>query len=429
MESNSKKNSIISLVIIFVLLFGTWKGSDLLPSSEISSTKKIEQTVQAAKKAEEIRAVWISYIDLQNAGVSKMSKQKFEKYINSMFSKCVKLKMNTVIVQVRPFGDAMYASKYFPWSVVSSGRQGKYPGYDPLKYMVKAAHKKGLEIHAWLNPYRVTLSGTNVKKLSKKNQARKWRASSSASKRRNVLTFDGKLYYNPAKKDVRNLIVNGVKEIVKNYNVDGVHFDDYFYPALGTKYKSNFDAKEYKAYKKKCAKEKKKAKSIIAWRRSNVDTLVKQVYQAVKKIDKNVQFGISPAGNMNNLYASDRYYVDVKKWMKHTGYVDYICPQIYWSFTNKYCPYKKTVKRWVSAKKNSKVDLYIGLAAYRAGISKKEARSIGDTGWCKSKKELKKQVVAARKYKKVSGFVFYSYGNMVSGRLKTEVKNLKTVLK
>lgn len=429
MKSSSKKQSILSLLLIFTLVIGAWAGTGVISWNRNTEATKKENVVQAGKKAEEFRAVWISYIDLQNAGISKLSKAKFEKKIGKMFDKCVNLKMNTVIVQVRPMGDAIYQSKYFPWSAIASGKQGKSPGYDPLKCMVSAAHKRGLSIHAWINPYRVTLSGTNVNSLSTNNYARKWKKSSSSSKRRNVLSLEGKLYYNPAKKDVQNLIVKGIKEIVSNYDVDGIHFDDYFYPALGKNYKSNFDAKEYKAYKKNCKKNKKKAASIVQWRRNNINTLVKKVYKTIKSVDKTVQFGISPAGNLGNLYASDRYYVDVKKWMGNTGYIDYICPQIYWSFTNKYCPYKKTVKSWADIKKKKGVKLYIGLAAYRAGISKKEAKAIGDMGWSKSKKELKKQVVAGRAYSEVEGFVFYRYDNMVSSKLKTEVKKLKKVLK
>ncbi|MBQ1394168.1 MAG: family 10 glycosylhydrolase, partial [Lachnospiraceae bacterium] len=299
----------------------------------------------------------------------------------------------------------------------------------PLAYMVQSAHKKGLEIHAWLNPYRVMSNNMKTSYLASANPAKKWMNAKSSTKRRNVLSFDGAKYYNPAKRDVRNLIVNGVKEIVQKYDVDGIHFDDYFYPALGSNYKNNFDAKEYNAYKNACKKNKKNAMSIISWRRNNVNLLLKDVYSSIKKIDKNVSFGVSPAGNINNLYASDRYYCDVKKWMGTTGYVDYICPQVYWSFTNKYCPYTSTVKRWASIKKSANVKLFIGLAAYRAGISKSEARAIGDIGWSKSKQELKKQVVTARKYKKVSGFVFYRYDNMVSSKTKTEIQNLKRVLK
>lgn len=391
--------------------------------------EKDESVAYSGDSKEEMKAVWISYLEFSGARISKMSKKSFCTYIDKMFTNAKNLGLNTVIVQIRPSGDALYKSSYFPWSVYASGKQGKSPGYDPLACMVKAAHDKGLKIHAWLNPYRVTTTGTNVKALSANNQARKWRGASSSAKRRNVLSFNGALYYNPAKSDVQNLIVKGVKEIVQKYDVDGIHFDDYFYPSLGSKYKSNFDAKEYQAYVKNCKKKKKKAKSIISWRRDNVNSLIKNVYKTIKAVDKTVAFGVSPAGNISNLYASDRYYVDVKTWMKKSGYVDYVCPQIYWSFTHSICPYTNTVKQWAAIKKNSKVDLYIGLAAYRAGISTKEAKAIGDMGWTKSKQELKKQVIAGRKISKVNGFVFYRYDNLFSSRLTQERKNLRTVLK
>lgn len=427
---STRFQGICSLTLILVLLIAVWKGTSLIPTQLSNTAGKEEVLAQSINSSkEEMRAVWISYLEFGGANMSKMSKSSFQSYINKLFTNCKNLGLNTVIVQVRPMGDALYSSSYFPWSSYASGKQGKSPGYDPLAYMVKAAHNRGLKIQAWLNPYRVTTTGTNVKALSSDNQARKWRSSSSSSKKRNVLTFNGALYYNPAKSDVQNLIVKGVKEIVKNYDVDGIHFDDYFYPALGSQYKSNFDAKEYKAYVKRCKAQKKSAKSIVSWRRSNVNNLVKKVYKAVKSIDKNVEFGVSPAGNISNLYASDRYYVDVKTWMKSTGYVDYICPQIYWSFTHSICPYTNTVKQWAALKKNNKIDLYIGLAAYRAGITTAEARAIGDMGWTKSKQELKKQVVTGRKVSKVNGFVFYRYDNLFSSKLKQERTNLKKVLK
>lgn len=431
MKKNNNVSGIVSILIIFALVIGVWKGpvifDDIIKRDNLETSESVEAARVSGKS--EMRAVWISYLEFQTAGVNRMSKGQFQKYIDKVFNKCKTLKMNTVIVQVRPYGDAMYKSNYFPWSAVASGKQGRNPGYDPLAYMVQSAHKKGLEIHAWLNPYRVMSNNMKTSYLASANPAKKWMNAKSSTKRRNVLSFDGAKYYNPAKRDVRNLIVNGVKEIVQKYDVDGIHFDDYFYPALGSNYKNNFDAKEYNAYKNACKKNKKNAMSIISWRRNNVNLLLKDVYSSIKKIDKNVSFGVSPAGNINNLYASDRYYCDVKKWMGTTGYVDYICPQVYWSFTNKYCPYTSTVKRWASIKKSANVKLFIGLAAYRAGISKSEARAIGDIGWSKSKQELKKQVVIARKYKKVSGFVFYRYDNMVSSKTKTEIQNLKRVLK
>lgn len=425
---NSRFQGVCSLTLIFILLIAVWEGTGFTPKKLSYHVKKEEVISQSGNSKEEMKAVWISYLEFGSANMSKMSKKSFQSYIDKLFTNSKNLGLNTVIVQVRPMSDAFYKSSYFPWSAYASGKQGNNPGYDPLSYMVKAAHDRGLKIHAWLNPYRITITGTNVKALSSGNQARKWRSSSDRSKKRNVLTFNGALYYNPAKSDVQNLIVNGVKEIVKNYDVDGIHFDDYFYPTLGSKYKSNFDAKEYKSYVKKCKSKKKEPKSIVSWRRSNINSLVRKVYKTIKSIDKKVEFGISPAGNISNLYAQDRYYVDVKTWMKSSGYVDYICPQIYWSFTHPACPYTNTVKQWAALKKNSKIDLYIGIAAYRAGISKKEAKAIGDTGWTKSSQELKKQVVAGHKISKVNGFVFYRYDYLFSNKLKKERKNLKTVL-
>ncbi len=430
MEKHSKKESALSLILMIVILVGVWKGPELFQSVKSNHRVVETDTVQAAAtSSDEVRAVWISFLDFESAKVDKKSEKQFRKYVDTMFNKCVSAKLNTVIVQVRPLSDAMYSSEIFPWSKVISGKQGRNPGYDPLEYMVEAAHKRNLKIEAWLNPYRITLSSIKFSSLSASNPAVKWKKSSNSSERRNVLKFGGQYYYNPAKTEVRQLIVDGVREIVHNYDVDGIHFDDYFYPALGNKYKSLFDAKEYKSYKSSCKKNGEDAKSIVAWRRENVNKLLKGVYSAIKDIDSNVKFGVSPAGNINNLYGSDRYYCDVKKWLSSDGYVDYICPQIYWSFTQPVCPYTKTLKKWCNIKKNSKIDLYVGLAAYRAGISKKEARMIGDSGWGKSRKILKKQVVTARKLKKVSGFALFRYDNIVSSKTKKEMKNLKSVLK
>lgn len=387
---------------------------------------KTIRTIAIGEK--EMRAVWISFLEFGNAQICNMTESQYKSYINTMFNQIVKLNMNTVIVQVRPYADAMYASSYFPTSKYAVGKEGKKLAYDPLKYMVEAAHNYNLEIHAWINPYRITTTTTKVTSLSTKNKARVWRESDNKSLNRNVLTFDGGLFYNPAKKDVRNLIVNGVKEIVKNYNVDGIHFDDYFYPALGENYKKNFDYKEYSTYKTAREKNKQSVMGIIEWRRNNVDTLIKEVYKAVKSIDKKVEFGISPAGSMENLYTKDRYYCDVKKWMKEDGYVDYICPQIYWSFQQSYSPFAKTLLEWTSVTKSPNVDLYIGIAAYRAGITKAEAKTMNDFGWVNKTTELKDQVTYARQTGKVDGFMFYRYENLISSKAKKEISHLKSIL-
>lgn len=392
------------------------------PKATTKPTVTVTPTVAPTKTPEatkEMKAMWISYLEF---GSSAKTEAQFRKTVTQMFDNCVSYGMNTVIVQVRPFSDAMYKSSYFPWSKYASGTLGKDPGYDPLKIMIELAHKRGLKIQAWLNPYRITTGNTNVSALPASHPARKWANSSTSDVKRRVLSYGGNLYYNPSSSQVRTLIVNGVKEIVKNYDVDGIHFDDYFYPNLGTSYKTNFDAKEYDAYVEQCKKDGKTAKTIVKWRRGNVNALVKRVHTAVKGLDPNVEFGISPAGNIDNLTSSSAYYVDIQTWMSTDTYVDYICPQIYWSFNNAVCPYKATVKRWADLKKSDAVDLYIGLAVYRAGTTIEKE-------WSTSNTVLKRQVVYGRSVKGVSGFAFYRYDSFQTSTSKQEVKNLLPLLK
>ena len=393
-------------------------GDEVSSGSAISTGSSIT--------GDEVRGVWISFLSYSSKGYTK---QSFTNYVNTMFKKCKSKGYNTVFVHVRMFSDAMYPSKYFPWSVYSSGKAGKNPGFDPLKIMVDRAHSMNLSIHAWLNPYRISSSTTNVNSLPKNSYAYKWAKSSSKAKRRNVLKFNGGLYYNPAKSDVRNLITKGVKEIVTNYNVDGIHFDDYFYPNLGSKYRKNFDRTEYNSYVRNRKKNNRKYYGIVNWRRQNVDLLISNVYKTVKSTKKKVQFGISPAGNIDNLYLSWSYYCDVKKWMNSNKYIDYVCPQIYWTFTNKTCPFKKTCLKWAKLPRNKNVKLYIGLAGYRAGLSKSQAKAVSDIGWSKSNTILKREVLYGRSTKKVSGYVLFSYEDLSRKAASKEIANLKKIFK
>lgn len=166
-------------------------GDEVSSGSAISTGSSIT--------GDEVRGVWISFLSYSSKGYTK---QSFTNYVNTMFKKCKSKGYNTVFVHVRMFSDAMYPSKYFPWSVYSSGKAGKNPGFDPLKIMVDRAHSMNLSIHAWLNPYRISSSTTNVNSLPKNSYAYKWAKSSSKAKRRNVLKFNGGLYYNPAKKQM-----------------------------------------------------------------------------------------------------------------------------------------------------------------------------------------------------------------------------------
>jgi uncharacterized lipoprotein YddW (UPF0748 family) len=370
----------------------------------------------------EFKAVWISYLEFMNYGKNGFTEKSFQTAVDTMFDNVAKMNMNAVVVQIRPFGDAMYASQYFPWSRYISGTQGRDPGFDPLSYMVDAAHKRGLQFHAWLNPYRVTTASTDYSKLSKDNPARVWYEDKDKSNDRNVLSYGGNLYYNPSVKEVQTLITNGVKEIVENYDVDGIHFDDYFYPSLGSNYANNFDSVEYKTYAAECKASKKSALSIADWRRNNVNTLVKNIYATIKGINSSVQFGISPGGFYDSLTSNLGYYVDYKTWLSSSDYIDYICPQIYWTFSNKSYPYDKTLDKWLSFRTSPTVKVYVGIATYRAG-------STLESDWKNNVNELKEQVEYGRDTGMVDGFIFFRYDFFNNKTTKPGVDKLLAIMK
>lgn len=414
-----KKCKIVLTVLLTCLLLGNTLGSVAVNAAAASDA----QTEQTTANTDEYKAFWFSYYDYTayRAKYKKRNATTFKKYFTQAVKKGKSLGMNCIIVHVRPFGDAMYKSKYFPWSKCISGKQGKNPGYDPLKIMTQVAHANGMKIEAWINPYRVASGSTNYKKLSTKNPARKWH--NKKKTRRNVLAYKGSLYYNPAKAQVRNLIVNGVKEIVENYDVDRIHMDDYFYPAFSSSnVNSAFDAKEYRA--STMAKGKQ---NIVSFRREQVNMLVKAIHSAVKSIDPSVTFGISPAGNIDNLTSRYSYYVDINKWLNSSDYVDYICPQIYWGFKHPYAKFDRVTNRWMNAAKSKKVKVYIGIAVYRAGHNI-GAGSAERREWRSDANILKKQVQYARK-KGCDGFAFFDYQDLKSKKSAKAVKQLKKVLK
>lgn len=363
----------------------------------------------------EIRGIWLSYIDLAPMLTGK-SEEEFTQNIEGAFEKIMGFGFNTVIVQVRPFSDALYKSEYYPWSFICSGTEGQDIKYDPLKIMIQEAHKRNLRIEAWLNPYRVRTS-TSKEAISDKSPALKWINEGSDS----VIQYNGGVYYNPGKEEVRQLIVNGVIEIVENYNVDGIHFDDYFYP--GTE--SFIDEETYGNYLVNGG-----TLSLEDWRRENVNILVKQVYEAIKKIDSEVLFGISPQGSMNNNYNSQ--YIDVQKWVQNKGYVDYLCPQVYYGFENQSNDFVSAVESFSNLITEPSVDLYIGLAAYKIGTEDKWAGA-GAEEWINNNDMLKRQVEATRNFKNCSGIFIYRYDSLfnpapqASGQVNNEVENLKKV--
>lgn len=350
----------------------------------------------------EVRAAWITFLEFNSKGYTLNS---FNSRITEMFDKIAASGLNEIYVHVRPFSDAMYRSAYFPWSKYASGRQGVDPGFDPLAIMVNAAHSRNLKLHAYINPYRVCTEA-DFDKLATNSPAYKWLNDDDEDNDRNVLKFGNMYYYNPSSDDVIKLINNGVAEIVKNYDVDGVIFDDYFYPTLGSNYSSKFDAEEYNDYKL----ETTNPLSIVDWRRNNINKMVKTVYATVKKSGKNRTFGISPAGNLNNLRANDKYYVDIDRWGRESGYVDYIAPQLYWGFEHSICPFEPTVDKWVATVINPEVKLYIALPMHLAQAQ--------ETPEWKNNHDILGRMISSLRNKSVNGFSVYRYDFMTPAYLR-----------
>ncbi len=339
----------------------------------------------------EMRGAWISTVwnlDWPTVGSRNNQAQQKQEFV-TLLDKLQATGLNSVIVQVRPKGDALYSSSLNPWSDILTGTQGKNPGYDPLAFMIEETHKRGMEFHAWFNPYRITTSGTDVNALASTHLARKY----PSLVMKHEWVEDGKkqsaLVYNPGLPEVRKHIIDTVAEVVRNYKVDGIHFDDYFYPR-GT----YDDSIAYKNYGN--------GMSLENWRRNNGDLLIKEVNTKIKSINSSVSFGVSPRGIWKNATTDPAgsatkggqsyydIYCDSVAWIKN-GWVDYINPQIYWTFENSVAPYGVLVDWWAKQVKGTNVKLYIG-----HDVSKTEVAS-----------QIETQVNYSRGNSEVDGNIFF----------------------
>ncbi len=379
-----------------------------------------------AGPAYEMRGVWISYLDWEKLPADE---EGFQEGVNKLLDRCVELKMNTVFVQVRPDADAMYPSQYFPWSRFITGTQGEDPGYDPLDYFIDAAHERELEFHAWFNPFRVTGYLNRWDQLADTNPAKVWMDDEDPSNDRWVLKQNGEYYLNPSIPQVRQLIVDGVREVAENYDIDGVHFDDYFYPEVDNNDPNRwFDKPEYEAARVRYP--------LSQWRRENVNSLIRDVYSVVKETSSSIPFGVSPEGYVDHLRSINRQFVDIDTWVSEEGYVDYIMPQLYWGFEPKLsdgsvAPYafENNLRTWIDLRRKSKgkVRLYLGLAMYKAGSGTKDNNPVPE--WLRRNDIIKRQVEAGRTSGEVSGYCFYAYSSFQEKACQAEVANLMKIFR
>lgn len=362
-------------------------------------------TADTPESDEEMRGVWVSYMELSMENESSKTQKAFEDKFTEIAQKCRESGFNTLIVQVRPFCDALYKSSYFPWSHILTGTQGENPQYDALQIMCDICKENNLKIHAWINPYRVS-SNETPKKLSDNNPYIK-------NSEIGIKTDNG-IFLDPSNETAQQLISDGVKEIAENYDVDGIQFDDYFYPTED----ENFDKKQYEAYIEKYGKEN--SMSLDNWRMQNVNTLICKVYRTIKSVDSSVEFGISPQGNIGN---NDGLYADVKSWCTCKGFADYICPQIYFSLENPALTFEDCLNSWISLDFDENVKLYVGLGGYKAGKGEYDEET-----WLLSDSILADEYDILRNNKSVRGFMLYSYNSLEDDTAKKEINNLINAL-
>lgn len=362
-------------------------------------------TSDTPESNEEMRGVWVSYMELSMENEGSKTQKAFEDKFTKIAQKCRDSGFNTLIVQVRPFCDALYKSSYFPWSHILTGTQGKNPEYDALKIMCEICKENNLKIHAWVNPYRIS-SNETPEKLSDNNPYKK-------NPEIGIETDNG-IFLDPSNETAQHLICDGVKEIAENYDVDGIQFDDYFYPTKD----EDFDKKQYESYIEKYGKEN--CMSLDNWRMQNVNTLICNVYRTIKSVDSSVEFGISPQGNINN---NDGLYADVKSWCTCRGFVDYICPQIYFSLENPALTFEDCLDSWTSLDFDENVKLYVGLGGYKAGNGDYDEET-----WLLSDNILADEYKILSNNKSVKGFMLYSYNCLEDDTAKKEVNNLINAL-
>lgn len=304
--------------------------------------------------------------------------------------------LNAVVFQVRPAADALWPSAFEPWSQYLTGVQGRDPGWDPLGTAVAEAHARGLELHAWFNPYRIA-AHTDPGRLAAHHPARThpdW-----------VVRYGGKMYYNPGLPAVRAFVQDAMLDAVRRYPVDAVHWDDYFYPypVAGQTFD---DAAAYAAHGAGFADR-------AAWRRDNIDALVREMAARVRQVRPGTRFGISPFGVWRNAASDphgsdtragvqtyDDLHADTRKWVRE-GWIDYICPQIYWNVGFAAADYAKLVPWWAAVTRGTGVRLYVGEALYKVGDPAQPA------AW-RDPAELSRHLTLARKYPEVRGHVFFS---------------------
>ena len=369
-----------------------------------SMTKETKEETPVVKEEQEVRGVFISYIDYSN--LKNKTKEEQEKIITEMINNVYYYGLNSIILQVRPFSDAIYPSEIYQSSKVVSEKEGDPLELDILQYFIEESKKKNIEIYVWINPYRIR-SENDISDISKESYYYKWLDTN------NIERSENGIYLNPASQEVLDYITSGLKELCENYDIKGIIYDDYFYPS------DTIDLENYE--------ETDKSITLKQYRINNINNLLEESYKTIKSVNEDIKFGISPAGNIeNNL---DKEYLDIEYILKQE-YLDLIIPQLYFGFNNSTKPYIKTLEDWSNLNVNNK-DLYVALALYKSGKVDTYAGD-GENEWLEETNIIKKQILISRNEKNYKGFYIFRYEHLFetfkNNKLNKEIENIKKLL-
>lgn len=347
--------------------------------------------------------VWLSYYEIEELLTPKES---FKDNFAGVLENLQNIRATDLYIHIRSHCDSLYKSEYFPQIPEAQNLD-----FDPFEYMLNQCHSKGIRVHAWFNPYRVSSAETNLENLSKDSPAYKWLFDDNEENDKNVIVYNG-IYLNPAEFEVRQLVLKGIEEVIENYSVDGIHFDDYFYPTTDPE----FDKKSFKVYKKTA----KEPLSLENWRRANVDALIVDCKILTENSKEKIVFSVSPAADIEKNYNS--FYADISGWVKN-GYVDEIIPQLYFGFnhTDRRFNFDNLLEKWQQlSSQNHSVKLKIGLAPYKIGTN---SDSDG-MEWQENKDILSRQVKLCRESEETQGVILFSYSSFFSDEeINTEERN------
>jgi len=401
---------------VLALTAGALAGSPALAATEIPLPAAGTCPTSPRYPKHDLRGMWIATVlNVDWPAQPGESGAEQQQQLRDWLDLAVRNRFNAIVLQVRPSADAFWPSAQEPWSEYLTGVQGGDPGYDPLAFAIAEAHQRNLAVHAWFNPYRVTM-GPRLSRLSPQHPARQhpqW-----------LVRHQGRVYFDPGNPQAREHVVSTIMDAVTRYDIDAVHFDDYFYPygARGTRFK---DAATYAAYGANM--------SLADWRRANVNALIKEVSDRIRAAKPWVQFGISPFAVWRNagtdpsgsqtragVESYDDLYADTRMWVRE-GWIDYIAPQAYWTRGFRLADYEKVVRWWAgeidaSRANGHEVGLYVGEATFKAGT---------DDGRWRRPRELSRHLAYSAGFPQVQGHVYFSAKDVKADRKRSTSRLVK----